>query len=291
MSEKSAFPAWLRRPLGGWGTGVSLQRAFHRHGLSTVCQSAHCPNIFECWGKRRATFLILGDVCTRACRYCSVGQRKSEGPPHAVNPDEPGRVATAVRELGIERAVLTSVTRDDLPDRGALQFQATMEAVKRAGGAGLARGSRRTVEVLVPELTDDGVDGVIACRPDVFGHNIETVPRLYAEVRPGASYDRALAILSRAAAGRSGGAKATRVKSGLMVGLGETFDEVIGALSDLRAAGADMVTVGQYLRPTRAAMKVARFMPPEEFEAVESEAWRLGFESVAAGPFVRSSYL
>jgi lipoic acid synthetase len=200
-------------------------------------------------------------------------------------------VAAAVSELEIEHAVITSVTRDDLPDRGARQFQLTMKAVKRIDAAGLARGSRRTLEVLVPELTEDGVDGVMACRPDVFGHNVETVPRLYPEVRTGANYKRALAILNRANTPQGGGEKRPRVKSGLMVGMGETFDEVVGALKDLGTAGVDMVTIGQYLRPSRGAMKVARFVPPDEFEAMASAARRLGFQSVAAGPFVRSSYL
>lgn len=291
MSERSVFPAWLRRPLGGLGTGISLHRVFRKHNLKTVCRSAHCPNIFDCWGRKRATFLILGDICTRACRYCSVGQRKAAGLPRPVDPAEPERVAAAVEELGIEEVVVTSVTRDDLPDHGARQFSLTLAAVKRITNKADTGNSRRTVELLVPELTDEGVDEIMAGEPDIFGHNIETVPRLYAQVRPGANYDRALAILNRASSwnGRSG--KRAGVKSGLMVGLGETFDEVIDTLKDIKTAGVSIVTIGQYLRPSRAAMKVVRFVSPDEFKAIESVAWELGFHSVAAGPFVRSSYL
>jgi lipoic acid synthetase len=246
--------------------------------LNTVCRSANCPNLSECWARGTATFMILGEHCTRGCRFCAVGH----GAPERVEPDEPGHVAEAAKRLGLTFVVVTSVTRDDLADGGASQFAATIDAVHRVAGA--------KVEVLVPDFCgrEESVDDVVDARCEVFSHNIETVRRLYAGVRPGADYERSLGVLRRAA-GRAGADQV--VKSGLMVGFGETHDEVARVLADAHAAGCRSITIGQYLSPRPDLLPVAEYVEPEVFERYAVAAREIGFASVASGPFVRSSYM
>jgi lipoyl synthase len=243
--------------------------------LTTVCSNAHCPNIGECFSRGTATFMILGRHCTRSCRFCAVDSR----PPEKVRADESEAVAEAVVRLGLHHVVVTSVTRDDLPDGGANHFASTCHAIRK-------RAPEATVEILTPDFQGDPrcVDIALSGQPDVFNHNVETVPRLYPHVRPEADYQRSLDVLQRAA-----GTNAV-VKSGLMVGLGETRDELHRALEDLHCAGCRLVTIGQYLAPSREHVPVERFLEPQEFEQLETEARALGFEGVAASPFVRSSY-
>jgi lipoic acid synthetase len=247
-------------------------------GLHTVCQSAHCPNIGECFARGTATFMILGGVCTRSCRFCAV----EGGRPAAPDPDEPARVAEATRRLGLRHVVVTSVTRDDLPDGGAGHWAATIRALRAAGGEGL------TVEVLTPDFGGDraALAAVAEAGPAIFNHNVETVPRLYAEVRPEAVYGRSLAVLRGVSEGWGG----IVVKSGLMLGMGERDDELRGVLVDLRAAGCSALTLGQYLSPSARHYPVARFVGPEEFERWGEEARAMGFRAVASGPMVRSSF-
>jgi lipoic acid synthetase len=253
--------------------------------LNTVCRSAKCPNLSECWAGRTATFMVMGDRCTRDCRFCAVAHGLL-GPP---DPDEPARVAEAARRLELGFVVVTSVTRDDLEDGGAAHFAATVRAVHDIGAG---------AEVLVPDFgPDDGtraaaVRTVMEAGPEVFGHNVETVPRLYRDVRPGADYARSLSVLEEAA--RFGESmprgKHAAVKSGMMLGLGERADEVERVLRDLRSAGAEIVTMGQYLRPGATRLPVAEWVEPARFEEYASLAREVGFAGVAAGPFVRSSY-
>lgn len=270
------LPAWLRVRLPGDATFAATARAVAAKGLRTVCRGARCPNIFECFSRATAAFLILGGVCTRGCAFCNI----AAGAPDPVDPDEAGRLAEAVVGLGLRHAVITSVTRDDLPDGGAAHFAACIAAVRRAA-------PETSVEVLVPDFGGDpaALDVVLDARPDVLNHNLETVPRLYAAVRHGADYRRSLALLARAA--NRGGSV---VKSGLMVGLGETMDELGDVLADLAAAGCAMVTVGQYLRPSRRNTPVVRYVPPGEFEAVAALGRARGIAEMVCGPLVRSSY-
>jgi lipoic acid synthetase len=250
----------------------------HREqGLHSVCRSAACPNQGECWSQGTATFMILGDRCSRDCAFCNVGHGLLAPP----DPVEPSAVAAAVRELGLRHAVVTSVTRDDLADGGAAQFAATVTAIRAA-----APGCR--VELLIPDLRGErkALASILAACPDVLGHNLETVPRLYATARAGADYRRSLALL---AAAREL-VPELPTKSGLMLGLGEERDELLTVLSDLRAAGVGMLTLGQYLQPTRSHLPVARFLLPEEFAELRQTALAMGFARVAAGPLVRSSY-
>lgn len=246
-------------------------------GLTTVCQNAHCPNIGECFCRGTATFMILGSVCTRDCRFCAV----SKGRPQPVDEDEPRRVAEAARRLGLKHVVVTSVTRDDLPDGGAEQFRRAILALKEIPGV--------TVEVLTPDFGGmrENVLKVALARPDVFNHNIETVRRLYAAVRPQADYERSLGVLALV----KSLAPQIRTKSGLMLGLGETAQEVEETLRDLRRCGCEIATLGQYLRPSPSHTPVERFLAPEEFDALAAKARCLGFLAVASGPFVRSSYM
>lgn len=247
-----------------------------RSALRTVCQSARCPNLFECFARGTAAFLILGPNCTRRCRFCAV----PKGEPAPVDPGEPLRVAEAAQRLGLGYVVVTSVTRDDLPDGGAEQFARVIGEVRRRAGA--------RVEVLTPDFAGDpaAVATVSAARPEVYNHNLETVPRLYPEVRPGASYERSLRLLEQVKAL----APAVVTKSGLMVGLGEERSEISRVLVDLRSVGCEVVTLGQYLCPGDGHLPVARFVPPEEFDEMAEEARALGFRAVSAGPFVRSSH-
>jgi len=252
-----------------------LQALFRSSRLHTVCEAALCPNIAECWGNGTATFMILGDVCTRSCRFCAV----AAGRPAPPDPLEPGRLAAAAASMGLARVVITSVARDDLPDGGAAHFAAAIRAVRR-------RLPRAAVEVLVPDFGGSvaALGRVLAEGPDVLGHNLETVPRLYPLVQPRKDYRRALAVLAWA---RRAGVTA---KSGLMVGLGETRGEVVDVLRDLRTAGCDVVTLGQYLQPTDRQAPVAEYVHPVEFDWYREVALAMGFRAVTAGPLVRSSY-
>ena len=275
--QPTAKPAWLRRKLP---TGPEYERIRHLirdHHLATVCQEAMCPNQFECFARGAATFMLLGDRCTRNCRFCAV----AHGPLGPPDPEEPGRVAEAVRTLGLRYSVLTSVTRDDLADGGAGQFAAAIRAI-RAGA------EQTLIEVLIPDFQGDpqALATVISSGPEVLNHNLETVHRLYAEVRPQAEYRRSLELL-----GMVKDMVPTMItKTGIMVGLGETRTELLELFADLRRVDCDILTIGQYLQPTREHLEVARFVPPAEFEVLREEALALGFRAVAAGPFVRSSY-
>ncbi|MCL5966860.1 MAG: lipoyl synthase [Deltaproteobacteria bacterium] len=270
-------PDWLkvRAPVGGRVEEVT--RVLERRGLRTVCREARCPNVGECWGAGTATVLILGSACTRRCAFCSV----ERGVPLPPDPGEPERVADAAAELGWRHMVVTSVTRDDLPDGGAARFAAVVAALR-------AKVPSATVELLVPDFrgNPDALRVVLACRPDVLAHNVETVPRLYPLVRPQADYRRSLNLLARA---RSLDPDLT-LKSGLMAGFGETAAEIVSVMEDLFGAGCRSVTVGQYLPPTRNHLPAARYLTKEEFGRLAEEARRVGFLRVASGPLVRSSY-
>jgi lipoic acid synthetase len=243
-------------------------------GLHTVCESAKCPNLNECWSRKTATFMVLGNNCTRRCFFCSV----PKATPDPVDSDEPRRVAEAAKRLLLRHVVVTSVDRDDLPDRGAGHFAAVIRELRRAGDF--------IVEVLTPDFKGrpEGADEVAAAGPDIFNHNVETVPRLYRTARPGADYAGSLALLARAK--RPG----LLTKSGMMVGLGEEPEEILGVLRDLRAHGCDIATIGQYLRPSDRELPVARYLPPAEFEEIAARGREMGFLAIYAGPFVRSSY-
>jgi lipoic acid synthetase len=270
-------PAWLRARVHA-GAGVeAMRRLVTEQRLHTVCFSAACPNLGECWSRRTATFMIGGNHCTRRCGFCDV----TTGRPLPLDPREPARVAEAVARLGLRFAVVTCVARDDLPDGGARQMAETVRAIRaRCPGTG--------IEVLVSDYGGDegALRLVLDAAPDVLNHNLETVERLQRRVRPAASHGRSLAVLRRARELRPG----LPTKSGLMLGLGEEPEEVRAALRDLRGAGVSLLTLGQYLRPSPAHLPVERYAPPEEFEAWAAEARALGFEEVAAGPLVRSSY-
>lgn len=270
-------PAWLKRAIPAGATYQGVRNLLRRGGLHTVCEEALCPNQGECFSRGTATFLILGDRCTRDCRFCSVGHGPS-GPP---DPEEPGRVAEAVREMGLKYVVITSVTRDDLEDGGGALFARTIEEIR-------GRSPETLVEVLIPDFQGDAdsLRTVLRARPDVLNHNLETVARLYPSVRPGADYRRSLELLARAVAWEPG----VPTKSGIMLGLGETPGEIETTLRDLRRTGLHLLTLGQYLQPTRRHLPVERFVPPGEFEAWRRAALALGFAEVASGPFVRSSY-
>jgi lipoic acid synthetase len=271
------LPAWLRRPLAQPGKATAVAEMLDELSLHTVCQSAKCPNRGECFSAGTATFLIMGDACTRACRFCAVETRS----PEPLDADEPRRVGEATAKMGLRHVVITTVTRDDLPDGGAAHFVKVMRAVRTAS-------PQVAVEVLTSDFAGRAadIDTVAAERPEVFNHNLETVPRLYAEVRPGADYLRSLAVLARVRESQPG----VPTKSGLMLGLGETPDEVIQVMADLLGHGVSMLTLGQYLRPSRAHLPVIEYVGPEVFARLSREAYRLGFSAVASAPFVRSSY-
>jgi lipoic acid synthetase len=268
-------PEWMRVK-ADLGVGFrQTQRLMRGLALHTVCEEAGCPNIYECWADRTATFMILGDRCTRACGFCLVDTRK----PFPLDPDEPERVADAVATLGLEHAVITSVARDDLPDGGAAGFAATIEAVR-------ARTPTTTIEVLIPDCKGGraALDVIFDARPDVCNHNLETVARLQRTARPSAHYHRSLALLARA---KDAGLV---TKSGIILGMGETADELRGAIADLRNVGVDVLTLGQYLRPSAEHLPVSRWWTPAEFAALGEYARALGFVHVESGPLVRSSY-
>lgn len=275
VTAKRRLPSWLKRPMPQPGMAYT-SNVIADLRLETVCESAKCPNRTECWSQQTATFMILGNVCTRPCGFCSVPKGKTE----TLQADEPERVAEAAERLGLRYVVITSVTRDDLPDGGADHFSRCVLAVRERTGA--------QVEVLTPDFLGNraAISRVIESRPDVFNHNTETVPRLYHRVRRNAEYQRTLDLLKQV----KDEAPDMPTKSGLMLGLGETLDELLEVFADLRAAGCDMLTLGQYLQPTPDHLSVERYLPPEEFNEIGTLAKRLGFGMVASGPFVRSSY-
>jgi lipoic acid synthetase len=276
-SSLQRLPGWLKRPRPG-GTGFNATAArLDSARLKTVCTESRCPNRHECWESGTATFLILGDVCTRGCGFCAV----AGGRPGDPDPDEPYRLAVTAEDMRLAHVVITSVTRDDLPDQGAGQFVESIHAVK-------SRLPGSTVEVLTPDFRgeEDHILAVVAAGPDVFAHNLETVERLTPVIRPGAAYRRSLAVLATARRAASG----TQTKSGLMLGLGEYEHEIGEALRDLVSAGVDMVTLGQYLRPTPQNVPVARYVTPEEFDRWGDRGRKMGFRQVTASPFARTSY-
>jgi lipoyl synthase len=270
------LPEWLRKRVPAASERARVDELLQRMDLATVCQSAHCPNLCECFARGTATFMILGRVCTRSCTFCAV----PDGVPAPPDPDEPRRVAEATVDLGLRHVVVTSVTRDDLPDGGSSQFAAVIEAIRQRTGA--------SIEVLTPDFGGcvKDIQTVLDAGPDIFNHNIETVPRLYDAVRPQANFQRSLDVLALAAQHP----RVPMTKSGMMLGLGERLDEVIDALRALRDAGCCVLTLGQYLAPSPQHHPVVEFVPPEQFEQYRTEALALGFAAVAAGPFVRSSY-
>jgi lipoic acid synthetase len=270
-------PEWIREKRIRLAELHGVKSLMRREGLSTVCEEARCPNRGECFSRGTATFLLLGDVCTRACGFCDI----RTGRPLPVDPLEPSRVASAARSMGLSYVVLTSVDRDDLPDGGAAHFEAAIEAVRKVQPS-------PGVEVLTPDFRGRfaSVRTVVEARPDVFNHNVETVPRLYALARRGASLDRSLGVLAAAKILDP----ALTTKSGLMVGLGEKAWEVLDLLGRLRDAGVDIVTIGQYLRPSRENLPVVEYPSPEVFDRYRRAGERMGFRHVFAGPFVRSSY-
>lgn len=274
-AERPNHPPWIRAKLPSGKAFFDLRQRVHALGLHTVCESASCPNLGECWNAKSLTIMILGGLCTRSCKFCDV----PTGKPLPPDPDEPSRVAAILSELGLAHTVITCVTRDDLPDGGAAHWAATIRAVK-------ARCPDMVLEALTSDFKGDtaAVDVVLEAGPDVFAHNLETVPRLAREVRVQASVERSLRVLSHAKQ------RGALTKSGLMLGLGETTEEVREVMSVLRGAGVDILTLGQYLRPSRQHLPIARHLPPEEFEQLKNEALALGFAHVEAGPLVRSSY-
>ncbi|MCM2283917.1 MAG: lipoyl synthase [Desulfobacula sp.] len=274
---KTGKPAWLKKSLPKGGDYQRVRNLLSRAGLHTVCKEASCPNMFECFSKDTATFMILGSECTRNCRFCNI----TNNTPSPVDPGEPLRVAKAALDLKLNYIVVTSVTRDDLNDGGASHFAATLRAIRS-----LAAHAR--IEVLIPDFKGDreALKTVLAAKPDVLNHNIETVASLYPRVRPEAGYERSLSLLQAAKSMDP----ALPVKSGIMVGLGETPEELEETLKDLFAHGCDIITLGQYLQPTPNHLRVERYYSPEEFTALEKLARSMGFQKIAAGPFVRSSY-
>jgi lipoyl synthase len=271
-------PSWLKVRFFGGENYQDLKRIMRSLGLHTVCESARCPNQGECWEHRTATFMILGDICTRACGFCAVTSGRPAGPPDEA---EPQRVAEAVERMNLKYAVVTSVNRDDQPDGGAKIFARTIAAIRD-------RVPECKVEVLIPDFRGDraALETVVAARPDVLNHNTETVPRLYRRVRPGAIYGRSLELLRRAKQLRP----SMPVKTGMMLGLGEERVEVLQAMADLVAQGTDILTLGQYLQPTREHLPVVRFVPPQEFAEYKQLGMAMGFRHVESGPLVRSSY-
>ena len=275
---KAGRPPWLKVRLPGGENYTDLKRLVRRLDLNTVCESARCPNLAECWQHPTATFMILGNTCTRACGFCAVPSGK---PDPAMDWDEPRRVAEAAAHMGLKYAVVTSVNRDDQPDGGAAIFAATIHAVRE-------RLPECKIEVLIPDFRGDwaALATVLAARPDVLNHNTETVPRLYRQVRRGALYERSQELLRRAKQLNP----RIPTKSGIMVGLGESYDEIIETLRDLRTQQVDILTVGQYLQPTAQHLPIARFYHPDEFSAIKRAALALGFKHAECGPLVRSSY-
>lgn len=275
--EPARKPAWLKVVAPGGPNYVALKQLMREHELHTVCEEAHCPNIGECWEHRAATFMILGDVCTRNCAYCAV----AHGTPAPLDREEPSRLAAAVERMGLRHIVITSVDRDDLPRGGAEVFAAVITEIR-------ARTPGTSVEVLIPDFKGnaDALGIVVHARPDILNHNLETIERLYRLARPGGRYARALELLERAKALDP----SMLTKSGIMCGLGEEWDELLVAMRDLRAQGVDILTLGQYLRPSSAHLPIARYYTPTEFAELRRLGLAMGFRHVEAGPLVRSSY-
>ena len=271
------LPRWLKRNVPPSGSLRTTTRLLRELDLETVCENARCPNRMECYSQKTATFMILGNVCTRPCGFCAVAKGKTE----PVDAEEPERLAEASRRLGLKHVVITSVTRDDLPDGGAEHFYRCVQAVRRQTGA--------AVEVLTPDFLGnfEALDRVIEAEPEVFNHNTETVPRLYGKVRGRKSDYRWTLLLLKYVKERR---PAIRTKSGLMLGLGETREELLDTLADLLEAGCELLTLGQYLQPSPEHLPVERYLPPDEFDELGDAARRMGFHQVASGPFVRSSY-
>ncbi len=277
MVIREPRPPWLKVRFPAGDNFERLRTLMRGEQLHTVCEEARCPNIGECWSRGTATFMILGDTCTRSCGFCAI----KTGRPGTVDAGEPMRVAAAAARMGLQHVVITSVNRDELPDGGAGIFAETIRRVRQLSPVA-------TIEVLIPDFKGDdaALATVLAAQPEILNHNTETVPRLYSQVRPQAVYERSLAVLRRARELDPG----TVTKSGLMVGLGETRGELLEVFEDLAANGVDVLTVGQYLRPTPAHLPVARYWHPDEFAALEAAALAMGFRHVEAGPLVRSSY-
>ena len=276
-NEVKRKPAWIRVKAPTSPAYDETRKIMRDNNLHTVCEEAACPNIGECWAKKHATMMIMGEICTRACSFCNV----ATGKPGALDPFEPTNVGTAVAKLGLEHVVVTSVDRDDLDDGGAEHFAQTIQAIREASPG-------TTIEVLTPDFLrkEGAIERVVMAKPDVFNHNLETVPRLYAEVRPGARYFHSLRLLDEVK--RRDPTLFT--KSGIMVGLGESQEEVLQVMDDLRAAEVDFITIGQYLQPTPKHHVIERFVTPEEFKSYERMAYAKGFLMVSASPLTRSSY-
>jgi lipoyl synthase len=272
-----ARPEWLKVRLPMGPEVENLRRLMRSKSLHTVCEEAHCPNMAECWGAGTATFMILGDTCTRSCGFCAV----KTGRPGIVDLEEPARVGAAVAQMALGHAVVTSVNRDELPDGGASLFAATIREIR-------AKSPGTTVEVLIPDFVGDSsaLDAVLEERPEILNHNVETVERLYPRVRPQARYPRSLEVLRRT----KERAPDLVCKSGIMVGLGETREEVVGTMRDIAAQGTDVLTVGQYLRPSPMHLPIERYWTPQEFASLRDEGMTMGFRHVESGPLVRSSY-
>ena len=274
-------PEWLKVRLGDPTNQNHLLRLIQGLNLHTVCQEARCPNIFECWSNRTATFMLGGDICTRHCGFCAVGK----GAPGALDTEEPGHVAAAVRHLNLAHVVITSVNRDDLSDGGAAHWAETVRQVR-------ALNPVCRIEVLIPDFNGDeeALNTVLNAEPDVLNHNTETIARLYRRVRPDADYRQSLTLLERAAARRDREQRGMLTKSGIMVGLGETFDEVVELMKDLRAVSCDIMTIGQYLQPHARRLPVERYVTPDEFDCWRDTGLSLGFRHVQSSPLTRSSY-
>jgi len=276
-TEPQRKPAWLKVKAPGGPTYVALQRMMRDLKLHTVCEEAHCPNIGECWEHKAATFMILGDVCTRNCAYCAV----AHGTPQALDLGEPVRLAEAVEQMGLRHVVITSVDRDDLPNGGAEIFAACIAEIRR-------RLPDTSIEVLIPDFKGNptALRIVVDAKPDILNHNLETIERLYRIARPGGRYSRALELLARAKAYDPD----LLTKSGIICGLGEDWDELLGSMRDLRSQGVDILTLGQYLRPSDQHLPIARWYTPDEFAELKQFGLGLGFRHVESGPLVRSSY-
>ena len=277
MATARKLPPWLKVKMPGGPNYLELRGRLRDSQLHTVCEEANCPNIGECWERGTATFMVLGDICTRACSYCAV----KTGVPTGLDLGEPARLAETVERMGLRYAVITSVNRDELPDGGAFIFAQCMRQIRK-------RLPQCKVEVLIPDFCGnwDALETVMAEGPDTLNHNIETVRRVFHRVRPAGDYDQSLELLARAKALEPAGV----TKSGMMVGLGETWGEIIETMLDLRSVGCDLLTVGQYLRPSQKHVPLARWYTPQEFEELRREGEGLGFRHVASGPLVRSSY-
>jgi len=281
-NRKIAKPPWLKKSLPKGGDYQKVRNLLSRANLHTVCQEASCPNMFECFSKNTATFMILGSVCTRNCRFCNISQKT----PISVDSDEPMRVAKTAQDLKLKYIVLTSVTRDDLEDGGAFQFANTIKAIKSTISDTVK------IEVLIPDFQGNfkAIKIVVDANPDVLNHNIETVPSLYPTARPEANYQQSLELLQNVKSLNSSIGSSMPVKSGIMVGLGETVEEVEQTMTDLYNNCCDIITIGQYLQPTKDHLKVKKYYSPEEFKTFEDKARQIGFKKIASGPFVRSSY-